>query len=128
VGDFSGMDSVHQRFSSLSPSQDARLLIKNTNLLAATEPGGLLSGQDIFIVGKRVQEVGATGTLHMDLTQEMTIIRGEERLAIPGLINAHTHSPENLLNQSYRAFASSGVMAVAAFCRGRGMDTTSGLS
>lgn len=72
------------------------LLIRDCALLAPAEPGGLLLHQDILVVGTRIAAIGPTGTLAGE-TGTLQIVSGEGRLAIPGLINAHTHSPENIL-------------------------------
>src|SRR5579864_6797060 len=73
------------------------ILIRNCTLLAPEETTGLLSGQDIFIVGEHIQSVGASGTLMLPEGRNYCVIEGCNKLAIPGLINAHTHSPENVL-------------------------------
>jgi cytosine/adenosine deaminase-related metal-dependent hydrolase len=91
------MDSVDRRFSFLPASPDTRLLLQNVALLAPEETGGLLFGQDILIVGKRIGTVAPHGTLALDPAPGLTLRDCEGRLAIPGLINAHTHSPENIL-------------------------------
>ena len=76
---------------------DSYLLVRGCTLLAPQEPGGLLPNQDILIVGSHIRAVGHTGTIVPDHSRSGTVLEGKKRLAIPGLINAHTHSPENVL-------------------------------
>jgi 5-methylthioadenosine/S-adenosylhomocysteine deaminase len=91
------MDSLQRYFSSSSSPPDAQLLIHNTAVLSANEASGLLLAQDILLVGNRIQAVGPTGTLSVDATQGVQLLEGYDCLTLPGLINAHTHSPENIL-------------------------------
>ncbi len=81
-----------------SPRNDPPpLLIEGCALLTPGAQGNLLLNQDILIVGSRIQAVGPTGTVSLDPAGEGIVLQGKGLLAIPGLINAHTHSPENLL-------------------------------
>ena len=75
----------------------APLLIQKTSLLSPTEPGGLVLDQDILIVDKHIRAIGHTGTLAFEKAEDVTIIEAQGHIAIPGLINAHTHSTDNLL-------------------------------
>ncbi|MBE3561770.1 MAG: amidohydrolase family protein [Ktedonobacteraceae bacterium] len=72
------------------------LLIRGCALLAPHRAGRLLLNQDILIEGNRIRALGPGGTLPFDPEGGM-ILEGRGKVAIPGLINAHTHSPENLL-------------------------------
>lgn len=60
------------------------MLIKDVSLL---QSGQLLKGRDILIAGNRIVEIGR------DLRDENRdeIIDGHGKLAIPGLVNSHTH-------------------------------------
>ncbi len=78
-------------------TDDSYLLIHDCTLLAPQEQGGLFPHQDILIQGNRIWEVSPTGTIIPDSVQKGTILEGQGHLAIAGLINAHTHSPENVL-------------------------------
>lgn len=91
------MDSVDYRFSPAPARRDTGLLLRNLSLLSATEPGGLLRGQDILLVDNRIHSIGPGGTLQVDAASDLLVKECAGQLAIPGLINAHTHSPENLL-------------------------------
>ncbi|GCE31148.1 5-methylthioadenosine/S-adenosylhomocysteine deaminase [Dictyobacter alpinus] len=73
------------------------LLIRGCTLLAPDEPGKLLHEQDILIAGQRIAAVGPTGSLTFNPQQVERVIRGKNRLVVPGLVNAHTHSLENLM-------------------------------
>lgn len=71
-----------------------RLLIRDCSLiLDLSEPNGVRTGESILIDGNRIAQVGA---LPYDTPADF-VISGRDRLVIPGLINAHTHSPENYL-------------------------------
>ncbi len=63
------------------------MLIKDVSLLHS---GQLLKGRDILIEGERIAKIGR------DLKGE-EVIDGRGKLAIPGLINAHTHLAMTLL-------------------------------
>src|SRR6185437_8693856 len=91
------MDSVDHHHHFPSVSQDTRLLLRNVAILSPEETSGLLFGQDILIVGARIQAIGLSGTLPVDAIANLTVRDCEGHLAAPGLINAHTHSPENVL-------------------------------
>src|SRR5579885_3639601 len=73
------------------------LLIQGCALLDPQGQSGLLFDQDILIVGERIEAVGAGGTLPFNSLRVDRVIQGKGLVAIPGLINAHTHSLENLL-------------------------------
>ncbi|MFQ5913367.1 MAG: amidohydrolase family protein [Nitrospinota bacterium] len=68
------------------------LLIRDCGILDPSLSEQILENQDILIADSRIACVDATGKLSGD-----RVISGEDRLAIPGLINAHTHSAENYL-------------------------------
>lgn len=70
-----------------------RLLIEGCAILNADQPQGYTSDQYILLEDKLIAAVSPerpTGDFDR-------ILSGSNRLAIPGLINAHTHSPENFL-------------------------------
>jgi 5-methylthioadenosine/S-adenosylhomocysteine deaminase len=62
----------------------ALMLIKDVSLLRS---GQLLKGYDILIEGNRIASIGRD--LSADSSEEK--IDGRGQLAIPGLVNAHTH-------------------------------------
>ncbi|GAC1374542.1 MAG: amidohydrolase family protein [Ktedonobacteraceae bacterium] len=76
------------------------LLIKGCALLAPDEPGKLLRNQDILIHGQHIMDVGPSGTLACNPLRIDRVLQGEGRIALPGMVNAHTHSLENLLKAS----------------------------
>lgn len=70
-----------------------RLLIENCAVLDPEAPRGIRSDQHIVVDGNRIESIDnrrPEGTF-------TRILPGHRRLAIPGLINAHTHSAENFL-------------------------------
>jgi 5-methylthioadenosine/S-adenosylhomocysteine deaminase len=74
-----------------------QLLIRGCALLSPAHPGRLLYDQDILIANQRIVAVGPTGSLAYMLSSLDHIIDGSGHIVLPGLINAHTHSLENLL-------------------------------
>jgi len=75
--------------------EEASILIRNCAVLSSHEASGLLQ-QDILVCGNRIEQMGAPETLAPP-SPACVIIAGKGKLAIPGLINAHTHSPEHVL-------------------------------
>jgi cytosine/adenosine deaminase-related metal-dependent hydrolase len=76
------------------------LLIQGCALLSPDEPGKLVRNQDILIREQRVVAIGPSGTLSYNPLRIDRVLRSEGRIAIPGLVNAHTHSLENMLKAS----------------------------
>jgi len=74
-----------------------KILIKSCHLYDDGEPRGYRSGQSILIENQRIS------LIQPEVPDESfdDIIDGSRRLAIPGLINAHSHSPENLGRASH---------------------------
>jgi cytosine/adenosine deaminase-related metal-dependent hydrolase len=64
-------------------------------VLDAGAPGGAARDKDILIVGDRIAAIAPAGTLPPRDGER--VVAGSGRLAVPGLVNSHTHSPENLL-------------------------------
>ncbi|HZO70953.1 MAG TPA: amidohydrolase [Ktedonobacteraceae bacterium] len=83
--------------SMVSAEAKPHLLIQGCALLDPQGQSGLLFDQDILIVGEQIKAVGPGGTLPFNSLRIDRIIQGKGLVAIPGLINAHTHSLENLL-------------------------------
>src|SRR5579883_2538681 len=91
------MDFVVDSASLFSASLDAQMLLRDVTLLSPSEPCGLLFGQDLLIAGPRIQAIGPTGSLTPRPDLPLTSKDCHGLLLLPGLINAHTHSPENVL-------------------------------
>jgi cytosine/adenosine deaminase-related metal-dependent hydrolase len=70
-----------------------RLLIEGCAVLDPQQPWGYTSDQYITIEDNHISAV----TNRRPQGDFERVIAGRDRLAIPGLINAHTHSPENIL-------------------------------
>ena len=68
-------------------------LIQNCSLLDSSSPKGYIEHQDILICDHRIAAVQSTGAI----ANSDRVIDGQGLLALPGLINSHTHSPENIL-------------------------------
>jgi 5-methylthioadenosine/S-adenosylhomocysteine deaminase len=69
------------------------ILIKGCALLDEGRPDGYLPHQNILIDGNRISRISADSIPEKGVDR---IIDGKDRLAMPGFVNAHTHSPENL--------------------------------
>lgn len=63
------------------------LLIKNVNLVPMDGKNDILNNTNIYIKGNKISHIGE---IREDLTVDR-VIDGSKKLAMPGLINAHTH-------------------------------------
>jgi cytosine/adenosine deaminase-related metal-dependent hydrolase len=70
---------------------ETRIVIEHCDVLV--RPGELRPGAGIELAGGRIASIG---TDHPE-RGEAAILDGSGLLAMPGLVNAHTHSPENCL-------------------------------
>ncbi len=68
------------------------ILIRGCAVLDETQPDGYLPGQNILIEGNRISRISPNRAGEKAVDR---VIEGKDRLAIPGLVNAHTHSLEN---------------------------------
>lgn len=71
----------------------ADLLIKDA-LVVDPESAAAPLRRDIVVARGRIADIIPAGTAAVDTTR---VIDGRDRLLVPGLINAHTHSPLNIL-------------------------------
>jgi cytosine/adenosine deaminase-related metal-dependent hydrolase len=69
------------------------ILIKNCHILDGRASAGYIENQDILIHEKIIQRISPSDATHT----AKRVINGQNMLAIPGIINAHTHSIENVL-------------------------------
>lgn len=74
----------------------APLVVERCDALLA--PAELRRGVDILIDGSRIAAVHPAGS--RELPADAQVVPGRGLLAMPGLVNAHTHSPENCLRGS----------------------------
>lgn len=76
-----------------------KILIANCNIPDRALACGYRNGVDICIEGQRISSV----TPHREFDPEGfdEVIDGRNRLVIPGLVNAHSHSPETLGRASH---------------------------
>jgi cytosine/adenosine deaminase-related metal-dependent hydrolase len=68
------------------------ILIRGCAVLDETQPDGYLSSQNVLIEGNRISKISSANISEEGIDR---VLEGKDRLAIPGLINAHTHSLEN---------------------------------
>jgi 5-methylthioadenosine/S-adenosylhomocysteine deaminase len=68
------------------------ILIRGCAVLDESQPDGYASGQDILVEGNRIAKISAERISANGIDR---VIEGTGRLAVPGFVNAHTHSPEN---------------------------------
>jgi 5-methylthioadenosine/S-adenosylhomocysteine deaminase len=73
-------------------------LVKNCSVLDVESARGFVSNRDILLSGGRIESIRAASE---ELPADVEVIDGKNLLAIPGLINAHTHSPEMLGRASH---------------------------
>ena len=71
------------------------VVIRDCQALTPAEDGLRLTACDIVVADGRIAALAAPGTAPADPDAET--LPGSGRLAVPGLVNAHTHSPSNLL-------------------------------
>jgi 5-methylthioadenosine/S-adenosylhomocysteine deaminase len=78
-------------------STQPQVLIQGCSLLDPEMSDHLRHNQDILLSGQRIVAIGPSNTLDIQPSRLEQIIDGKNRLALPGMINAHTHSLENML-------------------------------
>ncbi|MEG2973129.1 MAG: amidohydrolase [Clostridium sp.] len=69
-----------------------KILIKNTSIITVNKENEVLNNTDIGIDNGKIVFIGENSDFKAD-----KIIDGSEKVAMPGLINAHTHIPMSLL-------------------------------
>ncbi|MCT9077473.1 amidohydrolase [Streptomyces fulvoviolaceus] len=79
------------------PATSGRLVVTGCDLLRVPAQGEceVLRAQDIVVADGRIQDVRPTGATGPGNAAE--VIDGRGLLAVPGLVNAHTHSPMVLM-------------------------------
>ena len=93
IGEVVFMYTADHASSASSPrNASSPLFIRDSALLAPTEPSGLVHGQDILIIDNCIHAVGPTGTLVTPTAESPNVLDARGLLTLPGLINAHTHS------------------------------------
>ncbi|MGQ9369278.1 amidohydrolase family protein [Azospirillum sp. ST 5-10] len=85
-----------------------RTAITGVAALTLEADGGVLSDADILIEADRIVAVGPGLA---DAWPAATRIDGRGRLALPGLVNAHTHSPETLARGTGEGLPQAGWLA-----------------
>lgn len=70
-------------------------LIRGCRALLPEEDGLAMRDRDIVVRDGAIAEIVTANSA--TATPEATILEGADRLVVPGLVNAHTHSPSNML-------------------------------
>ena len=74
--------------------ETATAVIRDCAYLARTDQGFRLADGDIVVRDGVIAEITAINTAPVE---GRTVLPGTDRLVVPGLVNAHTHSPLNVL-------------------------------
>src|SRR5262249_12286166 len=91
-GSIANSSSVIEFTDPVQPAFD--LLIADARLLHLDRAGGRLERADILVKDGRIVRLAPPASVPRHTAGEMIAASGG--LAMPGLVNAHTHSPENL--------------------------------
>ncbi len=70
------------------------ILIENCSILDEESPHGFREGMSILVEDNRIAQVSSSP---IETTNAERTLPGKGLLAMPGLVNAHAHSPENYL-------------------------------
>ncbi len=70
-------------------------LIKDCRALAPVDGGLAMRGCDILVRDGAIATVADAG--RVDAGADAAVLSGADRLVVPGFVNAHTHSPSNML-------------------------------
>ncbi|MCS7062338.1 MAG: amidohydrolase, partial [Anaerolineae bacterium] len=73
------------------------ILIQQCNVLDTDAPRAIAVDRAILIRGNRIAAIGAPDEVAPLAEPDALCLDGRNLLAIPGLISAHTHSPENYM-------------------------------
>ena len=74
----------------------SRILIKNARVLTMDDQLSEYDRADILVEGNKIKAIGPTVEVHLD-EPGLRLINAEGKLAMPGLVNGHIHSPGNLM-------------------------------
>ena len=69
------------------------LLFQGVHVFSLDAPGGATGPDDVLVVGDRIAAIGPEAA--RSAPPGATVVRGGNRLLMPGLVNAHFHSPVN---------------------------------
>lgn len=83
----------------ISPTSQPGTLFTDVYVYEADSPSGMIGPTDVLVKGNRIAAIGSCDAARRD--QKTHIIEGNSRhILLPGLINAHYHSPANHLKGS----------------------------
>ena len=74
-------------------------LIRNARILTMDDDLKQIDRADILIRGSKIESIGTDLAIPED-EPDLTIINGDGKLAMPGLVNAHVHTPGNFVRGS----------------------------
>jgi 5-methylthioadenosine/S-adenosylhomocysteine deaminase len=86
-----------------STANDSGLVVRDVTALPMARRGEVLEHVDLVIRGPLIAAIGPTGTL--EAPTRARVIDGRGRLALPGLVNAHTHLGITILRAGSEAMA-----------------------
>ena len=69
------------------------LLFSQVRVFSLDAPGGSTGPTDVLVVGDSIAAIGPDAA--RSAPPDVTVVRGGDRLLMPGLVNAHFHSPVN---------------------------------
>ena len=79
------------------------LLVRDVTAIPMARRGEVLERVDLLIVDGRLAAIGPTGSLAAPSGRSARLLDGRGKLALPGLVNAHTHSGLAVLKASAEA-------------------------
>ena len=84
----------------MTPTERARrILIRDAMLITVDEENRVIEPGDILIEDGIIAAVGRVAPESVETCER--VIDGRRRLVVPGLVNAHTHSPLSILHGAY---------------------------
>lgn len=72
----------------------SRYIIKDVTAVTMNDTADIIENADVLIENDLITAVGARGTLN---ARDAEVIDGRRKIALPGLVNAHTHAAMTLL-------------------------------
>lgn len=90
----------------------ASVLFRNCAvLITKAHPDGVISGGAVLVRGDRIEAVGASADIERLCADDQTVdvVDCSHKIVMPGLVNAHNHTPWGVVNLAYTAAYGSGM-------------------